>query len=101
MHTSWSGFCTVNHGASASNSQLSNMKCPGRDSNLATSEVEGKDSNHYTTQPLICKEKIECWTKCTKTHIILNRDQHSSAQQALGQPLIPKKAKLEPYLNIT
>ena len=28
VHTSWSRFCTVNHRASASNYQLSNMKCP-------------------------------------------------------------------------
>ena len=33
VHTSWSTFCTVNHRASASNYKLSNMKCPGRDSN--------------------------------------------------------------------
>ena len=33
VHTSWSRFCAVNHQASASNYQLSNMKRPGRDSN--------------------------------------------------------------------
>ena len=33
VHTSWSIFCNVNHWASASNYQLSNMKRPGRDSN--------------------------------------------------------------------
>ena len=33
VHTSWSRLCTVNHQASASNYQLFNMKCPGRDSN--------------------------------------------------------------------
>ena len=35
VHTSWcvSTFCTVNRRASASNYQLSNMKCTGRDSN--------------------------------------------------------------------
>ena len=33
VHTSWSTFCTVNHRALVSNYQLSNMKCPGRDSN--------------------------------------------------------------------
>ena len=32
VHTTWSRFCTVNHRASASNYQLSNMKYPGRDS---------------------------------------------------------------------
>ena len=31
VHASWSRFCTVNHRASASNYQLSNMKCPGKD----------------------------------------------------------------------
>ena len=34
MHTRSSRFCTVNHQASVSNYKLSNMKCPGRDSNL-------------------------------------------------------------------
>ena len=29
VYTSWSGFCAVNHQVSASNYQLSNMKCPG------------------------------------------------------------------------
>ena len=33
VHTSWSRLCTVNHRASTSNYQLSNMKHPGRDSN--------------------------------------------------------------------
>ena len=33
VHTNWSGFCTVNHRASASNYQLSNMKCQGHDLN--------------------------------------------------------------------
>ena len=33
VHTSWSIFYTVNHWASASNYQLSNMKWPSRDSN--------------------------------------------------------------------
>ena len=32
VHTSWSRFCTVNHWASASNYQLSNMKRAGRES---------------------------------------------------------------------
>ena len=33
VHTSWSRFYTVNHQASASNYQLSNMRCPSQDSN--------------------------------------------------------------------
>ena len=33
VHTTWPRFCTVNHWALASNYQLSNMKCPGQDSN--------------------------------------------------------------------
>ena len=33
VHTSWSRFCTVNHQASVSNNQLSNIKSPGPDSN--------------------------------------------------------------------
>ena len=45
MHTSWSRFCTVNHRASASNYQLSNMKPRFK---RATSEVEGKHSSRYT-----------------------------------------------------
>ena len=49
VHTSWSSFCTVNHRALASNYQLSNMKCLGRDLNQSTSEVEGEHSNSYTT----------------------------------------------------
>ena len=33
VHTSWSRFCTVNHWASVSNYQLSNMKHLGQDLN--------------------------------------------------------------------
>ena len=54
VHTSWSRFCTVNHRASASNYQLSNMEVPGQRFELATSEVEGKHSNRYTTESPSC-----------------------------------------------
>ena len=40
MHTSWSRFFTVNHGTSASNYQLFNMKQPRSRFEPATSEVE-------------------------------------------------------------
>ena len=40
VHTSWSRFCTVNHWASASNYQLSNMKCPAQDSNRRPQRLE-------------------------------------------------------------
>ena len=40
VHTSWSRFCTVNHRASASNYQLSNMKRPARDSNRQPQRLE-------------------------------------------------------------
>ena len=42
---------TVNHRASASNYQLSNMKRPGPRFELAASEVGGENSNRYTTEP--------------------------------------------------
>ena len=51
VHTSWLGFCTVNHRASASNYQFSNMEVPGPRFEPATSEVEGDRSNCYTTEP--------------------------------------------------
>ena len=53
VHTSWSRFSTVNHQASTSNYQLSNMKCRGWDKKPVSSGVEGKHSNHYTTEPPI------------------------------------------------
>ena len=49
VHTSWSRFCTVNHRASASNYQLSHMKCPARDSNWRPQRFEA--STLTTTQP--------------------------------------------------
>ena len=37
-----SAYCTVNHRASASNYQLSNMKCPARDSNWWPQRMEAR-----------------------------------------------------------
>ena len=37
-----SAYCTVNHRASASNYQLSNMKCPARDSNRRPQRLEAR-----------------------------------------------------------
>ena len=40
VHTSCSRFCTVNHRASASNYQLSNIKHPARDLNRRLQRLE-------------------------------------------------------------
>ena len=37
-----SAYCTVNHRASASNYQLSNMKCPAKDSNRRPQRLEAR-----------------------------------------------------------
>ena len=37
-----SAYCTVNHRALASNYQLSNMKCPARDSNRRPQRLEAR-----------------------------------------------------------
>ena len=51
VHTSWSRFCSVNHWTSASYSQLSNMKHPGRDSNQQPQRLKASTLNCYTTEP--------------------------------------------------
>ena len=48
-----SAYCTVNHRASTSNYQLSNMKSPAPRFEPAASEVGGENSNRYTTKPPI------------------------------------------------
>ena len=51
VHTSRPRFCTVNHGASASNYQLSNMKCPGRDSNRPPQRLKASTLTATPTSP--------------------------------------------------
>ena len=46
-----SAYCTVNHRASASNYQLSNMEAPSPRFEPAASEVGGENSNRYNTEP--------------------------------------------------
>ena len=41
VHTIWSRFCTGNHPVSASNYQLFNMMCLGRDSNRRPQQLKG------------------------------------------------------------
>ena len=48
-HTIWARFCTVNHGASVSNYQLSHMKHPGQDSNRQPQKL--KASTQTATPP--------------------------------------------------
>ena len=48
VHTSWSRCCNVNHWAS--NYQLSNMKCLGRDLNWRPQRLKAH-SNCYSTEP--------------------------------------------------
>ena len=52
VHTSWSRLCTVNHWASASNYQLSNMKCSGRDSNRQCQRLKASTLTATTTEPI-------------------------------------------------
>ena len=53
MHTNWSRFCTVNHRASASNCQLSNMKCPGRDLNQSPQRLKASTLTATSLSPLL------------------------------------------------
>ena len=46
-----SAYCIINHWASASNYQLSNMEAAGLRFEPAASEVGGENSNRYTTEP--------------------------------------------------
>ena len=46
-----SAYCTVNHRASTSNYQLSNIEAPGPRFEPAASEVGGMNSNRYNTEP--------------------------------------------------
>ena len=52
-----SAYCTVNHRASASNYQLSNMKCPAQDSNRQPQRLEART---LTTEPPFCCIKVHC-----------------------------------------
>ena len=54
VHTSWSRFCTVNHRASASNYQLSNMKHPGRDSNRQPQRLKVSTLTTISLSPPVC-----------------------------------------------
>ena len=54
VHTSWSRFCTVNHRASASNYQVSNMKSPARDLNQQSQRLEV--SSPLSTPPTLSAE---------------------------------------------
>ena len=47
-----SGYCTVNHRASASNYQLSNMKRPARDSNRRPQRLEARTLTTTPPSPL-------------------------------------------------
>ena len=48
-----SAYCTVNHRASASNYQLSNMKRPARDSNRRPQRLEARTVTATPPSPLI------------------------------------------------
>ena len=50
-----SAYCTVNHRASASNYQLSNMKCPARDSNQQPQRLEARTLTATPPRPLNLK----------------------------------------------
>ena len=52
VHTSWSRFCIVNHLALASNYKLSNMKCPGRDSNHQPQRLKASTLTSTSLSPL-------------------------------------------------
>ena len=52
VHTSWSRFCTVNHRASASNYQLSNMKRPAGYSNRRPQRLEASTLTATPPSPL-------------------------------------------------
>ena len=51
VHASWSRFCIVKHQAFPGNYRLSNMKCPGRDSNQRPQRLKASKSNCYTIEP--------------------------------------------------
>ena len=55
VHTSWSRFCIVNHRASASNYQLSNLKVPGLRFEPATSAVEGVQIKQRVSQNTVAQ----------------------------------------------
>ena len=48
-----SAYCTVNHRASASNYQLSNMKRPARDSNQGPQRLEARTLTTTPPSPLV------------------------------------------------
>ena len=53
-----SAYCTVNHRASASNYQLSNMKRPGRDSNRRPQRLEERTLTATPPSPLLMYIKL-------------------------------------------
>ena len=53
VHTSWSGFCTVNHRVLVSNYQLSNMKRPDRDWNRRPQRLEASTLTTTPPSPLV------------------------------------------------
>ena len=57
VHTCWSICCTVNHRASASNYQLSNMKCLARNSNRRPQRL--KASTLTTTSPSLPSHYVD------------------------------------------
>ena len=68
-----SEYCTVNHQASASNYQLSNMKCLAQDSNWRPQRFEGRTLT--TTPPRPPDQRLEqVLQECTELNITLNKD---------------------------
>ena len=65
-----SAYCTVNHRASASNYQLSNMKRPARDSNQQPQRLEARTLTPTPPSPLLFSGELNQMTYEEKTVVV-------------------------------
>ena len=97
VHTSWSRFWTINHRASTSNHQLSNMKRPGRDLNRRPQRLKASTlTSTYITEP---GEPLPCILSI-KQHHILSELQNTFHFTNLNKTIFQYKNFLFENLNL-
>ena len=77
-----SAYCTVNHRASASNYQLSNTKCPARDSNRRPQRLEARTLTTTPPSPLyipIRDNDFRSWNQEVKVILLCMSSSETSA----------------------
>ena len=92
VHTSWERLCTVNHRASGSNYQLSNMKCPGRDSNRQPQRLKANTLTATPSSPLFLSYNTQVPSSLTFVFLKLFLFFFISTKQPTQRHSLPVKA---------